>query len=261
MVLTRSKSLQLLKHKQSTCHQPIFKQQTKTNSKKFPKTPNKFPLKLWDIVESKEIQAVEWRKDGTAIGIDPVEFQYILRTNQLGFKTVILKAFLRQLNIYGFRKVNSETNYLEYEHPFFRKNKPILSKVLRNVSYKNELDQPQITSITSSQESGIEVKKENSIGEENLSEDPESTTPYTQDSETLTEKTPNLSQKKNLNSDFGEAKASSPKTVQIEASKAPESVYVHYNYYGKTRNGKLKETKSCWDATFAEDLPANAYFF
>lgn len=69
----------------------------------------KFPRKLWDIVNSCTTGAISWSLDGTRILVNYKQFQEeYLSTNS--FKTDNVASFIRQLNLYGFRKVTSSKN-------------------------------------------------------------------------------------------------------------------------------------------------------
>lgn len=67
----------------------------------------RFPNKLWRIVNDCRTGAITWSNDGKSIVIDYTKFQLDYLTNQLGiFKTCNINSFIRQLNLYGFRKVS-----------------------------------------------------------------------------------------------------------------------------------------------------------
>ncbi|KAH6935836.1 hypothetical protein HPB50_010525 [Hyalomma asiaticum] len=66
----------------------------------------RFPKKLWKIVDDCKSGAIAWAEDGTSIVIDYLKFQYDYLDNPLDtVKTKIITSFIRQLNLYGFRKV------------------------------------------------------------------------------------------------------------------------------------------------------------
>ena len=66
----------------------------------------KFPRKLWDIINSCESGAISWSTDGESILVNYKQFQEeYLSANT--FKTDNIASFIRQLNLYGFRKVAS----------------------------------------------------------------------------------------------------------------------------------------------------------
>ncbi|KAH6948735.1 hypothetical protein HPB50_026093 [Hyalomma asiaticum] len=66
----------------------------------------RFPKKLWKIVNECKSGAIAWSEDGTSIVIDYLKFQCEYLDNPLDtFKTKNITSFIRQLNLYGFRKV------------------------------------------------------------------------------------------------------------------------------------------------------------
>ncbi|EEC09792.1 heat shock factor protein-like [Ixodes scapularis] len=67
----------------------------------------RFPKKLWRIVNECRSGAIAWSSDGTAVVIDYPKFQSDYLDNRLDiFKTNNITSFIRQLNLYGFRKVS-----------------------------------------------------------------------------------------------------------------------------------------------------------
>ena len=85
---------------------------------------------------------VRWSPDGTAIVFpneDLFVFKVLKRQHEKIFKTESLKSFVRQLNLYGFRKVQSDRDGIEnepedvcmFEHDHFVRGRPeLLSKFL-----------------------------------------------------------------------------------------------------------------------------------
>ena len=69
---------------------------------------NKFPGKLWRLVNSCRSGAIGWGQGGHTIIIHQAKFQkeYLDEPNNL-FKTTNIGSFIRQLNLYGFRKLNA----------------------------------------------------------------------------------------------------------------------------------------------------------
>ncbi|KAL3858923.1 hypothetical protein ACJMK2_009172 [Sinanodonta woodiana] len=105
----------------------------------------KFPKKLWRIANSCTTGAIFWNNDGSAIKLHKAKFErQYLSSSASYFKTRNFLSFVRQLNIYGFRKItnSSRDNYLnyailEYEHPKFQRGHPeLLSFVERNTKKK-----------------------------------------------------------------------------------------------------------------------------
>ncbi|CAN7996862.1 unnamed protein product [Ixodes hexagonus] len=67
----------------------------------------RFPKKLWRIVNECRSGAIAWSSDGTSVVIDYPKFQSDYLDNRLDtFKTKNITSFIRQLNLYGFRKVS-----------------------------------------------------------------------------------------------------------------------------------------------------------
>ncbi|XP_011865768.1 PREDICTED: heat shock factor protein 2-like [Vollenhovia emeryi] len=66
----------------------------------------RFPQKLWRIVNECKSGAISWGEDGGTILLDYKRFQAeYLDTRRPIFKTNNITSFIRQLNLYGFRKV------------------------------------------------------------------------------------------------------------------------------------------------------------
>ncbi|KAH9375732.1 hypothetical protein HPB48_009941 [Haemaphysalis longicornis] len=105
-----------------------------------------FPKKLWKIVNECKSGAIAWSKDGTAVIINYPKFHsdYLEKHNGV-FRTNSIASFLRQLNVYGFRRVHPRVSMLAYKlgspdshvyrHEFFVRGKPdMLSKVVRKTT-------------------------------------------------------------------------------------------------------------------------------
>lgn len=109
----------------------------------------KFPRKLFALVNLGGCSGIQWTHDGKSIVIDPYLFksQY-LDTSKNVFKTTNIKSFIRQLNLYGFKKQKShpskyKAHVLEFFNEYFVKGRPDLLLAVqrrRNVKViKNEL--------------------------------------------------------------------------------------------------------------------------
>ncbi|MGH0153641.1 UNVERIFIED_CONTAM: hypothetical protein FKN15_052375 [Acipenser sinensis] len=77
-----------------------------------PINPNNFPAKLWRLVNSPENRSIHWDSRGEGVIIDQQLFECELLSplKPTGepvdlFKTTNFTSFIRQLNLYGFRKV------------------------------------------------------------------------------------------------------------------------------------------------------------
>ncbi|NXE28843.1 HSF5 protein, partial [Ardeotis kori] len=79
--------------------------------------PNHFPGKLWRLVNSPCFRSISWDARGEGLLVNQPLFEYELLGAGLGaageaaaeaasmFKTKNFTSFIRQLNLYGFRKV------------------------------------------------------------------------------------------------------------------------------------------------------------
>lgn len=66
----------------------------------------KFPHKLWNIVNDCTSGAIAWSSSGSTILVNSEQFQdQYLTAGAAKFKTKNMASFIRQLNLYGFRKV------------------------------------------------------------------------------------------------------------------------------------------------------------
>lgn len=121
-------------------------------AKLFPESPPqvidgvtlKFPAKLWRIVNSCKTGAIVWEPDGDSIKVDRKKFEEQYLKAGVFFKTANFQSFIRQLNIYGFRKIptNGPKNQHDgavfiYKHDFFKRGHPdYLSEVVRNTAVR-----------------------------------------------------------------------------------------------------------------------------
>lgn len=109
---------------------------------------NKFPGKLWRMVNSCNSGAIGWSQSGHTIIIHQSKFkhEYLDPPNSI-FKTNNIGSFIRQLNLYGFRKLNafkfsdttdSEIKEVhEFQNDFFIQGRPeLLSRLRRNVGIR-----------------------------------------------------------------------------------------------------------------------------
>lgn len=107
----------------------------------------RFPQKLWRIVNECKSGAIQWGPNGDTILLDYKRFQTeYLDTRRPIFKTTNITSFIRQLNLYGFRKVTyAHTRdpiyglYNPHVHEFLHDNfrvdrSDLLSKVCRKAS-------------------------------------------------------------------------------------------------------------------------------
>lgn len=94
-----------------------------------------FPEKLWWIVNNPKRGEIHWSTHGTSIVIPSTQrfvAEVLNNPSSALFKTKNFASFVRQLNLYGFRKVTeyprrtppstlSLSSRCEFKHPFFRK--------------------------------------------------------------------------------------------------------------------------------------------
>ena len=69
----------------------------------------RFPEKLWTIIEECDTGAIQWSPNGMSIVIDYSIFQKHYLNDFSHFKTHNMASFVRQLNLYGFHKINLKT--------------------------------------------------------------------------------------------------------------------------------------------------------
>ncbi|XP_033228270.1 heat shock transcription factor, Y-linked-like isoform X2 [Belonocnema kinseyi] len=119
----------------------------------------KFPQKLWKIVNDCESGAILWSCNGRSILLEYTLFQdeYLTPKTSI-FKTTNITSFIRQLNLYGFRKVTSHhrdpvcnsqnPDMHEFLHENFRSDRPdLLPKVCRKMNVKKEAQKEDPDSI------------------------------------------------------------------------------------------------------------------
>ncbi|XP_040121475.1 heat shock transcription factor, X-linked member 3-like [Oryx dammah] len=103
-----------------------------------------FPMKLWRIVEDSAFTSVHWNDEGDTVVIEADLFQMeVLQrrgTDQI-FETDSIKSFIRELNLYGFRKIcpsshSAGKKLMIYRNSNFQRDKPLL---LQNIQRKGNL--------------------------------------------------------------------------------------------------------------------------
>lgn len=95
-----------------------------------------FPQKLWRMVNDEAFNsAIRWNRDGRSFMI----FESQLKNMCLGkennlFHTQQPKSFVRQLHLYGFRKISKN----QFAHQFFRRGQPELLENIKR-SYRQSI--------------------------------------------------------------------------------------------------------------------------
>lgn len=95
-----------------------------------------FPQKLWDLINDDKYNfCLRWSEDGQLVYLNRDEFEeYYLKTNENQFHTQKAISFVRQMNMYGFRKVDD----FYYENDNFKRDKEYLLKnMIRKHPNKN----------------------------------------------------------------------------------------------------------------------------
>lgn len=116
--------------------------------------PNIFPAKLWRLVNNPADGAIRWDSRGQVIVIDQqlFETQILSPTSRTfnstdTFKTTNFSSFVRQLNLYGFKKVDLPADHEEeagnrlYHHfhnPNFQRSCPQLLENLVRLTVDNK---------------------------------------------------------------------------------------------------------------------------
>ena len=86
------------------------------------------------LQQQKYSNAIRWSQDGRSLVISDIETfkDHVLETEDEMFKTKNFASFVRQLNLYGFRKLQvnnakgDPTVDMHFEHPNFRRDRPDL---------------------------------------------------------------------------------------------------------------------------------------
>lgn len=112
---------------------------------------NVFPAKLWRLVNSPGIAAIRWDSHGELVVIDPPLFQSQILSagvhREDGFKTTNFSSFIRQLNLYGFKKADPTMHHqgvkdggscLIFYNPNFQRDRPALLAKLRRLTVENK---------------------------------------------------------------------------------------------------------------------------
>ncbi|XP_065588292.1 heat shock factor protein 5 [Cyrtonyx montezumae] len=107
--------------------------------------PNNFPAKLWWLVNSPRIRSVCWDALGEGLLIEQPLFEAEVLGRWGGdeavgelFKSSKFSSFIRQLNLYGFRKQQTSREDLHHYHsPHFQRDRPELLGRLKRLTRAN----------------------------------------------------------------------------------------------------------------------------
>lgn len=91
-----------------------------------------FPEKLWELVNDHSCEEISWSHDGKSIVVPSIQnfiSEVLNNPKKPIFKTKNFSSFVRQLNLYGFRKISKESSRkvgktmysskCEFKHPRF----------------------------------------------------------------------------------------------------------------------------------------------
>ncbi|KAG8183102.1 hypothetical protein JTE90_019986 [Oedothorax gibbosus] len=103
----------------------------------------RFPELLWSLVNECKSGAIAWSKDGDSVLFDYVKFKEEYMKDITNFKTTNIASFVRQLNLYGFRKYQKPNMYgiklHEFFHPLFiRGRQDLMNKMKRKSAYSSK---------------------------------------------------------------------------------------------------------------------------
>lgn len=89
---------------------------------------NSFLYKLWKLVNDENLSSIHWSGDGEKVVIEhPAEFtaDVLNASDKKHFKTQNIASFIRQLNLYGFRRVKDNCGKipLVFKHENFKQHR------------------------------------------------------------------------------------------------------------------------------------------
>ena len=132
----------------------VLKKKTKREKKKG--EPCFFPERLYKVLKKrKNNNIITWNEDGTIVIIkDPIEFSNNILSKE--FKTINYTSFVRQLNIYGFHKINNIYNSTE-------------EKFMNDI-FKRDMSISEIREIKRKDFTYLDDKEDNNLTEKKLKE-------------------------------------------------------------------------------------------
>ncbi|TMS21242.1 hypothetical protein E3U43_015215 [Larimichthys crocea] len=116
--------------------------------------PNNFPAKLWRLVNNPANKAIRWDGHGEVVVIDHhlFERQFLspITDNADAFKTTNFSSFVRQLNLYGFRRADPTAKnkhhptgdigtFHYFSNPNFKRDHPELIVNLKRLTVNNKV--------------------------------------------------------------------------------------------------------------------------
>ncbi|XP_048042772.1 heat shock factor protein 5 isoform X3 [Megalobrama amblycephala] len=109
---------------------------------------NNFPAKLWCLTNDPENNSVFWSPSGDSLIVDQQRFEDELlspvKQDAKLFKTTHFTSFIRQLNLYGFRKLfdgpskDRHRNLHQFHNPYFKQGRPELLVHLKRLTISNK---------------------------------------------------------------------------------------------------------------------------
>ncbi|XP_067295802.1 heat shock factor protein 5 isoform X2 [Pseudorasbora parva] len=109
---------------------------------------NNFPAKLWCLTNDPQNNSVFWSPDGESLVVDQQRFEDELlspvKQEAKLFKTTNFTSFIRQLNLYGFRKLydgsskDRHRNLHHFHNPYFKQGRPELLVQLKRLTISNK---------------------------------------------------------------------------------------------------------------------------
>ncbi len=109
---------------------------------------NNFPAKLWRLINDPQNDSVFWSPNGESVIVDQQRFEDELlspvKQDVKPFKTTNFTSFIRQLNLYGFRKVYDRSfkdrrrNLHHFHNPFFKQGRPELLVHMKRLTISNK---------------------------------------------------------------------------------------------------------------------------